>query len=164
MPPVLAIVGQSRSGKTTLIEKLIPELKRRGFRVGVVKHTHHQVDFDKPGKDTHRHKAAGADAVILACAAQVTMVKDADGNRLDNVLPLLADMDIIIAEGYKRADRPKIEVLRQAPGPEPVCRNDPLLKALVTDTDTDLGVPRFGLDDIGPLADFICALLMNPAR
>lgn len=164
MPPVLAIVGQSRSGKTTLIEKLIPEMKRRGYRVGVIKHTHHQVAFDTPGKDTHRHKAAGADAVILACAGQVAMVKDTDANRLENVLPLLDDMDIVIAEGYKRADCPKIEVLRQALGSGPVCGNDPLLEALVTDMAIDPGVPRFGLDEIGPLADFIRERLMTAAR
>ena len=159
MPPVLAIVGQSRSGKTTLIEKLVPEFKRRGLRVGVVKHTHHQVDFDQPGKDSYRHKAAGAEAVILASAGQVAMVKDGDGDRLETLIPLMADMNLVVAEGFKHGDFPKIEVLRQACSAEPVCLKDPLLKALVTDTPANWGLPCFGLEDVRPLADFICATL-----
>jgi molybdopterin-guanine dinucleotide biosynthesis protein B len=155
MPPIISVVGKSDSGKTTLIEKLIPELKKRGYRIAVLKHAFHQFDMDKEGKDSWRHKAAGADTVIVASPGRIAMVKDDDFGTLDSLASYFQDMDIVITEGYKREHKPKIEVFRAAAHKEPLCRGNSDLIALVTDSDIDLNVPRFGLEDIKALADFI---------
>jgi molybdopterin-guanine dinucleotide biosynthesis protein B len=155
MPPMISIVGKTQSGKTTLIEKLIPELKKRGYKIGTVKHAYHAFDMDKEGKDSWRHKAAGADTVIVASPGKIAMVKDENTEGLDAVEKYFDDMDLVIIEGFKRKDRPKIEILRAARNNEPLCRDNPDLIALVTDTDVDLNIPRFGLEDIEALADLI---------
>ena len=155
MPPIISIVGKSQSGKTTLIEKLIPELKNRGYKIGTVKHAYHAFDMDKPGKDSWRHKAAGADTVIVASPGKIAIIKDEPSDSLNAFEKYLDDMDLVITEGFKRKNRPKIEVLRAARNDAPLCRDNQDLIALVTDTDIDLGVPLFGLDDIEALADLI---------
>ncbi|QTA87690.1 molybdopterin-guanine dinucleotide biosynthesis protein B [Desulfonema magnum] len=155
MPPIISIVGKSQSGKTTLIEKLIPELKKRGYGIGIIKHASHKFDIDKKGKDSWRHKAAGADTVIVASPGAIAMVKDHHSESLEHLEMYFQDMDIVITEGYKKKDKPKIEVFRAAAHKELLCRNDKTLVALVTDTDADLNVPRFRLEEIEKLADFI---------
>lgn len=155
MTPIISIVGKSESGKTTLIEKLIPELKKRGYRIGTIKHAHHGFQIDREGKDSFRHKAAGADMVIVASPESIAMVKNGGGETLDSASEYFSGMDIVITEGYKRENKPKIEVFRKARHREPLCRDDNNLVALVTDDDMDLNVPRFGLEDIKDLADFI---------
>ena len=112
MPPVLSIVGKSESGKTTLIEKLIPELKRRGFRVGIVKHAHHGFEIDRKGKDSYRHRKAGADAVMIASSGQIAMIKNGPGECLDDVIPYFDDVDLLLTEGFKGDHAPKIEIFR----------------------------------------------------
>ena len=112
LPSVISIVGKSESGKTTLIEKLIPELKRRGYRIGIVKHAHHGFDMDRKGKDSYRHRQAGADTVMIASPGQIAMIKDVPGERLDDLIPFFNDMDLLITEGFKRDRAPKIEVFR----------------------------------------------------
>ena len=102
LPPVISIVGKSESGKTTLIEQLLPELKRRGYRIGVVKHAHHGFDMDRKGKDSYRHKQAGADTVMIASPGRIAMIKDVRGERLDDLIPFFKDMDLLITEGFKR--------------------------------------------------------------
>ncbi len=155
MPPLLSIVGRSGSGKTTLIEKLIPELKQRGYRIGTIKHSLHDFEFDKTGKDSWRHHIAGAETVVLASQAKIAMVKIADGDNLHALLGYFADLDLVITEGFKREKAPKIELLRAARDTQLVCRDDPHLVAVVTDVDVNLAVPKFGLEDIVDLADFI---------
>ncbi len=155
MPPIISVVGKSDSGKTTLIEKLIPELKKRGYRIGTIKHASHQFDMDKEGKDSWRHTAAGADTVIVASPGRIAMVKDDNVGTLDSLIPYFQDMDLVITEGYKREHKPKIEVFRAAAHKETLCKGNNDLIALVTDSDVDLNVPRFGLEDIEALADFI---------
>lgn len=155
MPPIVSIVGKSNSGKTTLIEKLIPLLKKRGFRVGVIKHALHGFEIDKKGKDSWRHKAAGADTVIVASPESVAMVKDGACDSLPSLEPYVTDMDLVIAEGFKRGDQPKIEIVRSARNSRPICKGDGRLIALVTDLELDLAVPVFGLEEISRLADFI---------
>jgi molybdopterin-guanine dinucleotide biosynthesis protein B len=155
MPPVLSIVGRSQSGKTTIIEKLIPELKKRGYRIGTIKHAHHGFDIDKSGKDSWRHRHAGADAVVVASPGQIALVKDDQSDSLDALLHYFDGMDLIITEGYKTQSKPKIEVLRAARHSRLVCADDPRLVAVVTDVDCDSKVPVFGLEDITPLADLI---------
>ena len=152
---MISIVGKSQSGKTTLIEKLIRELKKRGYKIGTVKHAYHAFDMDKEGKDSWRHKAAGADTVIVASPGKIAMVKDENTESLGVFDKYFDDMDLVITEGFKRKNRPKIEILRAARNNEPLCRDNPDLIALVTDTFVDLGVPKFGLEDVEALADLI---------
>ncbi|MFH1982378.1 MAG: molybdopterin-guanine dinucleotide biosynthesis protein B [Pseudomonadota bacterium] len=163
MPPVIAIVGHSDAGKTTLIEKLLPELSRRGYRVATVKHAHHGFQMDKPGKDSWRHQAAGAATVILIGPEQVAVVKSQPGASLEDALPFAGDCDLVIVEGFKKAAVPKIEVFRSGTRPAPICLDDPHLAALVTDAAiASLSIPVIGLDDIARLADVIAARLFGP--
>jgi len=155
MPPVICIVGRSQTGKTTLIEKLIPLLIQRGFRIGTVKHSHHIFDFDKIGKDSWRHKDAGAETVLVSSPGKIALVKNDQQGTLDGLLNYFRDMDLVITEGYKRAKKPKIEVVRAARHSEPLLKSDKDLVAVVSDTQTDVDVPKFGLDDIEKLAAFI---------
>ena len=155
MPPLVAIVGNSNTGKTTLIEKLIPDLKQRGYSVGTVKHTHHGFKMDEQGKDTWRHQAAGADTVVAVSPSRIAIVKASRLDSLEAALPYLDDRDIVLAEGFKGGDCPKIEIFRKAAGGQPVCLEDPRLVALVTDMEIDTGLPVFGLDDVGLVADFL---------
>jgi len=162
MPAIISIVGRSQSGKTTLIEKLIPEIKRRGYRVGTIKHTHHALDIDKTGKDSSRHRLAGADTTILAAPAEIALLKSGHSDQLEDLVGFFDDVDLLIAEGYKRSRRPKIEVVRVDRNPGPLCKDDPNLKAVVTDASLELGVPSFGLDEIGRIADFIESSFLIP--
>ena len=155
MPPIISIVGKSESGKTTLIEKLIPELKRRGFRIGVIKHAFHEFEFDKPGKDSWRHRAAGADTVLVAAPGSIVMVKNAQGETLDELEGYFRDMDLVLTEGFKHGSKPQIEIFRKERHQEPLSAGNSNLVALVTNADIELNVPTFGLEDIVPLADLI---------
>jgi molybdopterin-guanine dinucleotide biosynthesis protein B len=155
MPPIISIVGNSNSGKTTLIEKLIPELKKRGYRVGVIKHAHHGFNIDKKGKDSWRHKVAGADTVLVSSPGKIAMVKDEPCGSLDCLQPYFTDLDLVITEGYKREDKPKIEVFRNSLHPSPVCTNNDHLIAMVTDSEIDIEVPTFGLEAVESIVDFI---------
>lgn len=111
-PEVISIVGKTNSGKTTLIEKIVTELKKRGYRVGVIKHDVHKFEFDHEGKDTWRINRAGADTVVIASGKKMGMVKKLEHERnIDEIVgELMQDMDIVITEGYKKQDKPKIEV------------------------------------------------------
>jgi molybdopterin-guanine dinucleotide biosynthesis protein B len=155
MPHIISIVGRSQSGKTTLIEKLIPELKKRGYRIGTIKHAHHGFDIDKSGKDSWRHRHAGADTIVVASPGKIAMVKNDDRESLDCLQDYFEDLDLIITEGYKRENKPKIEVLRAARHAELICKADQNLIAVVTDVDINPNVPKFGLEDIKELADLI---------
>jgi molybdopterin-guanine dinucleotide biosynthesis protein B len=155
MLPIISVVGKSKSGKTTLIEKLIPELKKRGYRIGTVKHASHDFDMDKKGKDSWRHKAAGADTVIIASREKIVMVKDENIVRLESIGKYFDDVDLVITEGFKKENRPKIEIYRFHKNKAPLCKNDKTVIALVTDTDISVNVPAFGLEEIKALADLV---------
>jgi molybdopterin-guanine dinucleotide biosynthesis adapter protein len=156
LPPIVSIVGKSNSGKTTLIERLIPALSARGYRIGTIKHSHHDIDLDRPGKDSYRHKSAGAEAVMVAGPRRIALVKDVADAQIDDLLIYFKGIDLVITEGYKRTTRPKIEVCRAARSETPLCGEDPSLVAMVTDLDlAPLSVPAFLPDDIQGLADFI---------
>lgn len=154
-PPVISFVGQSGSGKTTLLVRLIPELKRRGYRVGTVKHTHHEPESCDKGKDSARHREAGADTVILATSHQISLVREMPGDDPEALLPYFHDMDLVITEGFKRKNRPKIEVFRRAVHAAPLYRGQADFVAMVTDTDLPLDIRRFDFENIAGLADFI---------
>jgi molybdopterin-guanine dinucleotide biosynthesis protein MobB len=162
MPPLVSIVGRSESGKTTLIEILIPELKRRGYRIGTIKHTHHALEIDQTGKDSARHRAAGAHTVILASTGQIAMIKSASSDSVADLIRYFYDVDLLITEGYKHENTPKIEVVRTEVHTELLCRSDPGLIALATDADIAVHVPVFRLDDPVPIADFIEQRFLRP--
>ena len=155
MLQVICVVGRSQSGKTTLIEKLIPILKNKGYRIGTIKHSHHVFDFDKSGKDSWRHKDAGAETVIIASPGKIAMVKNDHDGTLEGLINYFDDLDLLITEGYKGVQRPKIEVVRAARHHNALLKDDDCLVAIVTDARLDADVPIFGLEDIEKLADFI---------
>lgn len=147
-PPVVSVVGFSGSGKTTLLEKLINEFKRRGYFVGTLKHDVHGFEMDRPGKDSWRHKRAGASTTIISSPSQIGMVMDVDhDHRPEELMPLLSNMDIVLTEGYKKENLPKLEVFRSRVHTAPLFKGDKTLLALVSDDPIYLGVPRFSLDD-----------------
>jgi molybdopterin-guanine dinucleotide biosynthesis protein MobB len=165
--PILSIVGRTNSGKTTLIEQLLPALARRGYRVATIKH-HHHGDFqaDHPGKDSWRHARAGAVATALAGRRRLAVFQSLDAELTPDEIArrFVIRPDLVLTEGYKEAFYPKIEVLRVAQGAEPLCRKEDRLIALVTDGPWDLGVPRFGLEAIAALADYVIAQLLSDSR
>ncbi|MDP3013244.1 MAG: molybdopterin-guanine dinucleotide biosynthesis protein B [Candidatus Subteraquimicrobiales bacterium] len=147
-PPIVCIIGKSNSGKTTFIEKLIPELKKRGYRVGTIKHSVHGFDIDLEGKDSWRHTQAGADIVVLSSPEALAMVCHTGKEvSLDGIAEeYLKDVDVIIAEGFKKEDKPKIEVYRSSISESPLCSSLELL-AIVSDKVTELDVLHFELND-----------------
>jgi len=155
-PTVISIVAKSGTGKTTLLERLLPELKARGLTVGVLKHHSHLSSFDVPGKDTYRLAEAGADVVVGASPVQVAVFRRENGSGdLDAVIAANFDgVDLVLVEGYKRGGYPKIEVHRSARSNELLCSVEEML-ALVTDRSWELPVPQFDLDDASGLADFV---------
>jgi molybdopterin-guanine dinucleotide biosynthesis protein B len=154
--PYLSIVGFSGSGKTTLMERLIGELTRRGLRIGSVKHDSHGFEMDHPGKDSWRHKQAGAAVSMIASPHRIGMVRDVDrDHRLEELVAMLPDVDLALAEGFKRGAHPKIEIYRPEANPQPACLDDPDLMAVVSDAAPEWGVPCFALDNLCALADFI---------
>ncbi len=158
VPPLVCIVGYSGSGKTTLMVNLIASLTHRGLRVGTIKHDVHGFQMDRPGKDSFRHKAAGAATSIISSPHQMAMVTDVDHDHTPReLLPMLANMDIVLAEGFKRARLSKIEVFRAETGKGPACQGDPHLLAVVSDAPVDWSVRRFATTDADALADYLIA-------
>jgi molybdopterin-guanine dinucleotide biosynthesis protein B len=158
MPPVFIFVGHSGSGKTTLIEKLIPELSRRGVRVATIKHAHHKVQLDTPGKDSYRYKQAGAVMSMLVTASELQLVADAVERREPAQLAqrFLGEADLVLAEGFSHAAGVKIEVLRRECGKPPRCAIEDDLIAIVSDMDEVYPqLPHFGLEDVAAIARFM---------
>jgi molybdopterin-guanine dinucleotide biosynthesis protein B len=154
--PVVCIVGFSGSGKTTVTVGLVEVLNKRGFFIGTIKHDVHGFEIDRPGKDSWRHKQAGASTTIISCPSQVGIVMDVDHDHHPlELLPFLRGMDIVLIEGFKRASLPKIEVFRTQNQKPPACRGDQNLLAVVSDTQLDWGVPCFAMDDFDGIADMV---------
>jgi molybdopterin-guanine dinucleotide biosynthesis protein MobB len=154
--PVVSIVGRSEVGKTTLIEKLIPELKRRGWQVGTIKHhAHPGLELDVPGKDSWRHAQAGSDHVMVISPDRVASLRRVEqAPTLEQALEEFREVDLVITDGFKRGGAPKIEVLRQAVSREPICTAEELL-AVAADFSLDWDVPWFHSRDVEGLVDFI---------
>ena len=155
--PIVSIVGRTNSGKTTLLEKLIPELSRRGHRVGIVKHhAHAGFEVDRPGKDTWRLAKAGAHAVALVSPGKMFLVRETDGEMsVEQVRNLLGEVDIVLAEGFHFSATEKIEIVRSDNNGELLCSPDELA-AVVTDLPASVhGKPRIDIDDVEGLADFL---------
>ncbi len=162
--PVIGFAGRASSGKTTLIEKIVSAFTEQKVRVAVIKHVHHPFDFDVPGKDTYRHKKAGAASVILASSGQVAMVKDTpDEYPLEEIISrYVNDADLIIVEGFKGAPIPKIEVYTHHSGEPPLSASgDSLYIAVVTDDDIGVSIPKFRRDDADAIAGFISMHILN---
>jgi molybdopterin-guanine dinucleotide biosynthesis protein B len=153
--PVISVVGRGNVGKTTFLEKLIRELKRRGYRLAVIKHYEHDFDIDQPGKDSWRLAQAGSDVAVIAAPQKIATVRRLAAElMLDEVIATLPPVDIVLTEGYKQANKPKIEVVRQAVTRE-LLFVPPELIAAVTDTPLDTSAPQFGLDDTAGVADLL---------
>jgi len=156
-PKILLIVGSKKAGKTTLIEKLIPELSNRGYRVATVKHHHSDfpVSVDTAGTDTWRHRQAGAASVALATPTDFAMFRDSERSlSLDQIVSTLGRTDIVLVEGFHEEPRAKIEVLSNSLN-EPLCKTDGHLLAFVTPSAHQTTVPTFEPSSIKPLADLI---------
>jgi molybdopterin-guanine dinucleotide biosynthesis protein B len=153
--PVVSVVGSSNVGKTTFLVELVRELKRRGYRVGTIKHYKHHFEVDQPGKDSWRHFQAGSDVAVISSPYKMALVQ-----RLDTELPLesivakMGPLDIVLTEGYKGAETPKIEVLRQAQASHLVSKTAELV-AIVSDKRFDLPVPQYDLGDAFAVADLL---------
>lgn len=163
-PPVVSIVARSGTGKTTLLEKLIAELKARGYRVGAIKHDAHSFTIDHEGKDSWRLTRAGADTMLITSPAQIAMVRqNPQGEEpplAETIASYCSGLDIVLTEGFKHNSMPKIEVHRQACGAPLLCRgeaHDPQLFALASDRPLALDVPVFDLNDARGLVDLIVA-------
>lgn len=159
--PFLTFIGKSNSGKTTLLVKLIPELKNKGYRVATIKHSHHNVVIDKEGKDSWKHRAAGSETVVLISGKQVSCVRDfQEEPTLEFVRDnYIHDVDIILAEGFKGSKMPKIWVFRG--DSSSVINKDDNLIAVASDRKVSINTPWFDINDVKKLADFIEKTFLN---
>ncbi len=155
---IYGVVGWKNAGKTGLMERLVTEIAGRGFSVSTVKHAHHTFDVDHPGKDSHRHRVAGATEVLLASRNRFALMhelRDTPEPPLAALLDRLSPVDLVLIEGYKRDAHPKIEAHRAINGNPLIAPDDPTIRAVASDTPLTLDRPVFDLDDTGAIADFI---------
>ncbi len=159
--PVVSIVGKSGVGKTTALERIIRETKRRGYKVGTIKHDIHGFEMDKPGKDSWRHTQAGSDAVVVSGPRKVALIRQLDEEMaLDEIVQLMGDVDLVLTEGYKRGDKPKIEVSREVRGAELLCQPGELI-GIMADYPIDMPVPQFALEDAAGVVDLLEKLYLQ---
>jgi len=162
---IYGVVGWKNAGKTGLMERLVAEITNRGFTVSTVKHAHHTFDVDQPGRDSHRHRVAGASEVLLASGQRFALMHElrgADEPTLAELLPRLSPVDLVLIEGFKRDGHPKVEAYRAEPGNPLIAPGDDSIRAVASDVPLDLDRPVFDrpvfdLDDTDAIADFILA-------
>ncbi len=155
---IYGVTGWKNAGKTGLMERLVTEITARGFSVSTVKHAHHSFDVDHPGRDSYRHREAGAREVLLSSRNRVALMqelRDQDEPSLDDLLKRLSPVDLLLIEGYKRDRHPKVEAHRQEPGYPLIAPDDPTIRAVASDTPLELDRPVFDLNDTKAIADFI---------
>jgi molybdopterin-guanine dinucleotide biosynthesis adapter protein len=156
---VFGLAGWSGSGKTTLVARLLPELTRRGIAVSTVKHAHHSFDLDQPGKDSWRHREAGASEVMIASERRWALIHEHRGAPeppLDALIRQMTPVDLLLVEGFKRGSHAKLEVHRPSLGKPLLCREDPHIVALASDAPVaGIAVPCFALDDVAGIARVI---------
>jgi len=164
--PIISIVGKSDSGKTTLIEKLVPELTRRGYRVATVKHDIHGFEVDREGKDSWRHKQAGAHSVVISSPTKAALIRDVERDmNLEEIREkLIRDVDLILSEGYKKDVQSKVEVFRKEKHKKLLCTKKDNLVAVVSNRKFRVGVPCFDLEDTKGLANFIEKDFLKPKK
>ena len=153
------VTGWKNTGKTGLMERLVVEMVARGLSVSTVKHAHHATQIDVPGTDSYRHRSAGAQEVILSSPLRWALMHELRGDpepSLDSLLAQLSPVDLVLIEGYKRSDHPKIEAHRQAAGRDLLARQNPTIRAVASDVALEgLACPVLPLDDTPAIADFI---------
>lgn len=157
---LIGLAGWSGAGKTTLIAALIPALTRRGVRVSTIKHAHHDFDVDRPGKDSHVHRAAGAEEVLVASSRRFALMRELRGApepSLEALLQRLAPVDLVLVEGYKREPHAKLEVYRVETGKDLIHPRDATVAAIATDAPGPFPIPRFALDDVEAIAEWALA-------
>ncbi len=155
---IYGVVGWKNAGKTGLMERLVTEITGRGLSVSTVKHAHHAFDVDHAGKDSHRHRVAGATEVLLASRMRFALMhelRDAAEPTLDDLLARLSPVDLVLIEGYKRDPHPKVEAHRAKTGNPLIAPDDPTVRAVASDVPLVLDRPVFDLDDTCGVADFI---------
>ncbi len=155
---IFGVTGYKNAGKTGLMERLVSDITARGFTVSTLKHAHHVFDVDQPGKDSYRHRTAGAHQVVLASGtrwAMMTELRDTPEPTLTELLAQMAPVDLILIEGWKRDVHPKIEAHRATTGHPLIARDDPTIKAVACDVPFSLDRPVFDLDDTQAIADFV---------
>lgn len=155
---VFGFAGYSNSGKTTLIEMLIPRFVERGLRISLIKHAHHGFDLDRPGKDSYRHREAGATEVFLVSSKRWVLMhelRDEEEPSLEHQISLMAPCDLVLVEGFKYTAIPKIEVHRPANGKPLLYPENPNIIAIATDAPLEAPLPVLDLNDIDAIADFI---------
>ena len=154
----IGFAGYSGSGKTTLIEKLIPRFVQQGVRVSLIKHAHHSFDVDQPGKDSYRHRHAGASEVLVTSSRRWALIHELRGSQepsYDEQVRRLSPCDLLIVEGFKFAPIPKIEVWRTATGEGFLHPNDPHIVAVSSDAKVGTALPLLELNDHAAIGDFI---------
>ena len=165
---IIGIAGYSGSGKTTLIEKVIPILVREGLRVSLIKHAHHEFDVDQPGKDSYRHRHAGCAEVLISSSKRWALMHELRGAEepaLQEQLKHLSACDLVIVEGYKSEQIPKVEVHRRAGHTPSLYPEDPNVVAVATDELLDTALPQLDVDDAEAVVRFIVQYLgLNRAR
>ncbi|MGJ5618245.1 molybdopterin-guanine dinucleotide biosynthesis protein B [Sulfitobacter sp. MF3-043] len=157
---IYGVVGWKNAGKTGLMERLVTEITGRGISVSTVKHAHHSFDVDHAGKDSHRHRVAGATEVLLASRNRVALMhelRDDQEPTLEALLARLSPVDLVLIEGYKRDAHPKIEAHRAETGNALIAPGDDTIRAVASDVPLDLDRPVFDLNDTTAIADFILA-------
>jgi len=155
---VFGVVGWKNAGKTGLMERLVTEIASRGFTVSTVKHAHHSFDVDHEGKDSHRHRVAGAKEVLLASQHRFALMHELRAEKepsLDDLLGKLSPVDLVLVEGYKRDKHRKIEAYRAETGNSLIAPDDQSVRAVASDVPLDLDRPVFDLNDTKAVADFV---------
>lgn len=155
---IFGFAGYSGSGKTTLIEQLIPRFVRKGLRVSLIKHAHHAFDVDQPGKDSYRHRHAGASEVLVTSSRRWALMHELRGApepSFEEQVERLSPCDLLLVEGFKFAPIPKLEVWRAETGEALLHPNDPHIVALATDAAIETTLPRLDLNDVGAIAGFV---------
>lgn len=156
---VFGFAGWSGSGKTVLIERVIPLLTARGLEVSLIKHAHHKFDVDVPGKDSDRHRRAGCREVLISSSVRWAHLHELRGQpeqTLQYLIDRISPCDLLLVEGFKREAIPKMEIFRQANAKQPLHPRDTHIVAIATDCRFDTALPQFDLDDANGIADFVC--------
>ena len=156
---VFGVIGWKNNGKTTLVERLVAKIRERGYSVSTIKHAHHAFDVDQPGKDSHRHRQAGAGEVLVSGGQRWALMHELNGApepALDELLTKLAPVDLVIVEGFKRDAHDKLEVFRADAGRDLIAREEASIRLVASDTLIEgLSVPVVGLDDVPAITDFV---------
>ncbi len=164
MIPIVSIVGKSNAGKTTFIERLIPEIIRRGYRVAIIKHGAHGFDIDHEGKDTWRYRKAGAHSTIISSPGKIALIEEVEKDHDIEELreKYIRNVDIIVVEGYKGNPHPKIEIFRKERNNRLISTRDNNLVAVVSDDPVDIDVPCFTMKQVKDLVDMIEKSFLKP--